>query len=513
MAYAGQTFQILTSACGFMHSFNVDAMPPTALVDPTANINMHKGGISKRGGTAYVNAGAYAGAPKITGIHDFYKRSGTHYVVVSTNGGKFYAAYGTTTIASGYTADKYTSAQVVGDAIYIANGGDLPFSYNGTSTSNVTPHSDWATVGYPEQLILHGLGNQQRLWSVGFRNGAVYYSEDGTYNDFTTDGIYINTGDGFGTVGAVEYGDRMIAFGKTQTWIIDDTDATPSNWGYQAAQWYGGAAHWRLIIRTPNDVVAMMEDGEIYSVIAAENYGDYKAASISRPAWIHNWISDYADLSKIDQFHGVYDPVLRAVRIWIVRKGKIEPDTCLVYFIDREAPNAWSIHNNPSYASGYNAYVSGVVRASTGVFSVYTGDASGIVWKLEQSSENDNSNGYYAGFRTAFCTLEDPRISKMFNRLRIITQPEGDYNLNYQIFVDKDRVAYGVVALTGTGGTLGSFVLGTDTVGGATLVDESVKIGHIGKRIQVELYNSNANQSFFISQILIDFKPMGGVNE
>jgi len=51
MAYAGQTYQILTSACGFMHSYNVDGMPPTALIVPSANVNLTQGWYRKRGGT------------------------------------------------------------------------------------------------------------------------------------------------------------------------------------------------------------------------------------------------------------------------------------------------------------------------------------------------------------------------------------------------------------------------------------------------------------------------------
>jgi len=513
MAYKGQTYQILGSEIGFQHSFNLDSMPPTAAVMPSTNINLHRGGVSKRGGTEHINTTALSGTPKITGIHDFWMRGGTHYIVFTTSDGKVWKNT-TDTIKTGWTTDKYTSAIVADDKLYICNGGAAPATWDGTTWTTMTNvHTDWATVGYPQQFILHGLGNQQRLWAVGFTNGGVYYSENGALDDFTTTGIYINTGDGFGTVGAVEFGDRLIVFGKTQSFIIDDTDGTPSNWGYQAAQWYGGVAHWRLLIRTPNDIIAMMEDGEIYSVIVAENYGDYKAASITRPSWIHNYIEEYIDLTKINLFHGLYDPVLRAVRIWMVRKGESDPDQCLMYFIDRTPDKAWVIHDNLNYDSGYKAHASGVVRTAQGAYTIYTGDEEGFLWKLEQADQSDNGEAYYAGIRTANITMDNPRVTKMLNRLRVVTQPEGNYNLSYSIFVDGSLHSSGTILLTGVGGTLGSFILGTDVLGGMSLIDTGVIVGAIGKRFQIELYNSNANQDFFISQVLLDFKPMGAKNE
>jgi hypothetical protein len=63
--------------------------------------------------------------------------------------------------------------------------------------------------------------------------------------------------------------------------------------------------------------------------------------------------------------------------------------------------------------------------------------------------------------------------------------------------------------LSGQGVALGTFVLDTDILGGDELIDTTFDIGKVGKRIQYEIYNSNASEDFFISGYMTDYKPMG----
>jgi hypothetical protein len=171
----------------------------------------------------------------------------------------------------------------------------------------------------------------------------VYASANADGDDFSDANvttIKINTGDGYGIVGAVEFGDRLICFSRSRPYIIDDIDPTTSGWGYEAAQWDGGVANFRLICRTPNDIVCMQDDGEIYSVLAAEKYGDYQTASLTRKSYMHKWISENVNLQYVNMFHSIYDPSLRAIKIFVVRQGQTTVDTALVYFIDRPPDQA-----------------------------------------------------------------------------------------------------------------------------------------------------------------------------
>lgn len=519
MAYSGQTYSIPCDAGGFNHNRNIDAIPPTAMVDGTKNINLHEGARRKRGGTAKYNSTAVSGGQEIVGIYNYQKQDGTNYLVVATTDGKTWYSdlSGSATfsaIDTGLKTETRFSFETVDDDLFIAIEGAAPRIWTGSSTSTAMTSipSDWTGSNFPKQFIRHGYGASEALWALGFADGSVYCSKDGDYDDFSDAevlNIKINVGDSAGIVGGFEYGDRLFAVGRHQVYIIDDTDSSRSNWGYQTAQWKGGAAHHRLIVRIPNDVVLMSEDGEIFSVVAAENYGDYKAASLTRPAKMDNWIRANLSLSDIDKFHACYDPILRAIKFFVVRSGQVEVDTCLVYFIDRKAEEAWSIHDNTSDASGYSASCSALVNKSTGTHEILTGDYSGYVWKLEQAAKSDDSQAFLGKFKTPVMHFGDPRGYKHFHALRLIMQPQGNYDLKVDWWVDDVQQEAGTITTAASGVLLGVFMLDTDTLGGITLQDSSMQLGRIGKRIQFAVYNNGVNEDFFISQLLIDFKPLG----
>lgn len=517
MAYRGKTYQIPCNRGGMTHNRNADLVSPEMMVHPTRNININEGGRGPRGGTSHVNTTAVTSEPEITGLYDYTLQDGSQFIVFGTSGGDIYKD-DTTTISTGLTADCVYNFEVMDNVLFIANGSDTPMTWNGSDaavTVMTDIPTDWATVK-PKQFIKHGRGASERMWALGFASGTVYASHNGDGDDFSDAhviSIKINTNDGAGIVGGVEYGDRLFAFGKTQTFIVDDSSATSSEWGYDKAQWEGGAAHHRLIVKTPNDIVCMMEDGNIYSVMAAENYGDYKQASLTAPSQMDRWIREHVRLSYISQFHAVYDPVLRAIKFFIVRNGHTTVDTAMVYFIDRPPEEAWVIHSNQTADSGYSARSSALVRKSEGVYKIYTGDYEGFMWELETANKNDNSEAFYAGFKTPNLTFGNAREDKMFNKLRLSLEPKGSYNLYVKKWIDGVvESTVGEVSLAGAGAVLDAFTLDTDSLSDMELIDTSLHIGRVGKRIQFEFYNSTADQSFFVSQAMVDFKPMGPKN-
>lgn len=512
MSYAGNTFQIPFSQGGLVANPNIDTNPPTAMV-LARNINLHRGGRGRRGGTSHVGS-AMSGTPRVMGAYDLTLTNGTQFIMRGTTDGKIWKD-ASTTIKTGLTTDKVFQFVTFNNKAYICNGADRPQTWDGAagSTSNLTNvPSDWTGSNWPQQIVKHGKGASERLWAIACTGNvnSIYASDNGT-DDFSDANVLkftINTGDGTGIVGGVEFGDRLIVFSKRKAYVIEDTDTTVANWGYGAAQWEGGVASHRLIVKTPNDVVCMMEDGEIYSLSAVQDYGDYRAASLSRPAFIHEWIRENVNLAYIADFHAVYDPVIRAIKFFMVRAGQTQADTALVYFIDRGPTDGWVVHDNQTNVSGYSASCSALIRVGTGDWQVYTGDYSGQMWKLETSNFNDNSNAYYSGFKTPTMYLDASRTTKMFKRGWLTTQTSGSWNLSINTWIDDSALGTQTISLVGTGAALGSFVLDTDVLGGASLIDKPWAIGSKGKRIQFEFYNANANEGFFLSAANVDFKPL-----
>ena len=144
-----------------------------------------------------------------------------------------------------------------------------------------------------------------------------------------------------------------------------------------------------------------------------------------------------------------------------------------------------------------------------GDYEVWTGDYSGFLWKLNQSNANDDSAAFYNGVKTPNAALDNPRISKHFKRGRVVTEPKGTYSVNVNWWVDGVAQTARTISLVGTGSIFGTGTFGTATFGGEDLIDSSYEFGQYGKRLQQEFYMNTANQEFFLSSNLIDFKPIG----
>ena len=511
--YQGETQGIDCSKGGFNHDPNIDAIPPFMMIEPSRNINIHENGWGKRGGTSKINGAAISGSPKIQGIYDFTLQNGTQFIMLGTNDGKIYKNP-TTTIKTGLGLNAIPHMMNYENELYFCNGANVVQTWNGIAagTSNITnPSADWTGTNQPKQFIKHTKGNSERLWAVGFADGSVYASASGNGKEFVIGAlkIVIDTGDGYGIVGGVEYQNKLLLFSKKQAFFIDDSDATPANWSYYKASWEGGAANFRCIVKTLNDVLCMEENSNIYSILAVQETGNYKAASISTPAFIDRWIREFIKVSDIANFHTVHDSVRRCILFFMTTNGSLTPDIALPFFYDRPAATAWGAPMTAATTCGYHALCAAEVRESAGVYKIYTGDASGFYWKLETANANDNNAAFNGVIRTPYWGFETPFVRKNFWRGRIVTQIEGNFYLQAKTFIDGVEITEQTVSLGGIGANLDSFVLDTDVLSAEALIDTSFQIGAYGKRIQHEIYNNQVNESFFISQLMEHYRMRG----
>ena len=509
MGFAGATYQIPCDRGGFTFNKNLDLVEPFMFVMPSRNINLHQNGRGKRGGTTKVNSTAVSGGPQILGLFDFQLAASSFQMFAATDG-KIYKNT-TSAIKTGMSTTNKYNFSVFDQEVYICDGANTPQTWDGAAanTSDITtPAADWSTT-QPIQMVAHGRNASRRMWAIA--GSAVYYSKLNDGKDWTHSSagkITIDTEDAYGLVGMIEFGNRLVVFGRKKTWIIVDDDTSTANWGYEAAQWSGGAAHWRGLIKLENDILVLADDAQLYSITGAQEYGDYRVASLTRPSYIDNYIRENISLSDIDDFHAVYDRTLRAVKIFVVRSGQTTIDTALVFFIDRGAKEGWTVHDNQDSSSGYSASASAEVRTGAGQYVIYTGDYSGFLWKLEQSTRSDDSAAYYGGFKTVNLNLENSRLRKHFRQLRCVMEAVGNYDLQISVWVDGEVQSGLTINMGSSGAVLGSFVLGTDVLGGVEFIDGRVDLNFVGKRIQFEFYNSGANQDFFISHILLDFQKV-----
>lgn len=520
MSFTGKTFKVNFRDGGFSGSTDLSSLPPEAFIEPSRNINLHNGVREKRGGTDKVNSTALSGMGRVLGGVQFRKQDLTSYIVTGDDQGNVVSNY-VTAIGTGMsTTGKYSfCVSAPDDKLLLANGSDPVKVWTGTGSIATisSPATDWSGGNQPSQILIHSKGASRRAVALGVPSytNTVYLSATGSVENFGVGSvvrIVVDTGDGYGIVGAAEFGETLLMFSKRNAYELDDSDASSVNWGYHKAQFTGGVAHSRLICVTPNDIVCMMDDGDIYSVTAAQSFGNYKLASITRPSFMHTWIRENVDLTRIADFHCIYDEKLKAIRFFVTKQGNTKVDTCLIYYIDRQPEQAWAIHDgvNNFDNSGYYASCSFRVQTSDGSVLTYTGDYKGYVWQLERSNKSDNSNAYYGGFRTSHLNCSNDRTTKRFTGGRLIFLARGGYNVTVRWWVDSVEQTSRTVTFSGRGAVVGTALVGTDSlVGGQEFAEVPIEFGAVGQRIQVEVSNSGAAEDFAVSQLLIDFEDLG----
>ena len=517
--YTGKTYRIPCEVGGFNNSLNID-IDATSMVE-ALNINLDKGGRGKRGGVHKVNDVAINNSPEIMGICQYRKKNGDTFIVTGTEDGRIQKDYDTE-LKWGLVANKYFNFVVFNDKLYVTNGANVPQVWDGVN--NVTSDlsnipTDWAGSNQPKHIIKHGRGVSERLWAYGCEDnpGSIYVSKNGSDNFSDAEVVVLNieTGDGYGIVGMVEFGDRLIAIGRNRAYSINDSSASSADWGYSDTQWIGGVANERLVLRTPNDVICMTGDGDIYSIRAVESYGDYKAASIVRDVHLDRWIRDNIDLTQIDKFYSVYDSALRAIRFFMVRKNNIQVDTSLVFFVDRGIKDGWVRHLFPSDLMSCVTEIK-----SEDVSKIYVGGTDGFVYELEHSDANDDGHAIKGKFKTPYMGFDDARSRKKYSGAWYTIIPQDTEEISINCNIDGEPFSEGVYLVDEISENItdedGNRIVGNASKSWTINATEGdyEELSHglkaYGKRIQLELYNNILNEKFFISSFLIDFIPVGG---
>ena len=244
MGYAGQQYRMPIMDTGFRDDRNTQLLPPTALLTPSANLNYHENGLSKRGGTAI----------QVTGLGNFGQGMFQFYtptvqrLVFAANGIVYQTNYGNV-IHSGMSTTNPVSFVQTSKYVFWADGQTNPQYWDGSagSSSNVTAPSSWSG-NMPIQMVNHtraGSGAGDRLWAV--TPDSIWASKLGDPTNFDdADVVQIPIDSIGGLVGAYDLGGQLFAFSRTQTFLIQDTDPTLTNWGYINAIWEGGTASFRL---------------------------------------------------------------------------------------------------------------------------------------------------------------------------------------------------------------------------------------------------------------------------
>ena len=143
---------------------------------------IYRNGLAKRGGQKKQSNSEVNASDNIVGLHRFYKSDGTKQLIAVSDTDVRYDNSGTwTAISTGQTADTQTFMTTWGplDEVYVANGTDDPFKWDGTTK---TQFSAFSASNIPSTTALMFLPYQDRLlvieggdlrWSGAFIDGET----------------------------------------------------------------------------------------------------------------------------------------------------------------------------------------------------------------------------------------------------------------------------------------------------------------------------------------------------
>jgi len=506
MGFRSEILHVPMTEAAFNYSRNFELIPDTGLIDPSTNFNLHNLGLESRGGTS-IFMGANINE-RIMGGYDFRQSTGTQNMVYAKQNGTVYANDDGTEIATGMSVSNFFHFSQFYNDLFIADGGTTPQIWTGGGvTTPVTPPSDWATSGNPFQIIFHPRGASFRNWAI--TPNGVYASATNDGSDFSDANVkYIPIYSKGGLVAGIEFGQELFVFSKTETFRIDDSSTNDADWGYKKAIWEGGAAHWRLMVVADNDVYIMTDDLTIYSLQGVFQTGDYRKASVSRPAQIDRYLRENATFQNIENWHCAYDPKLRCIK-WFVQVGESNTNTALVQFIDKPTDKMWAYHNNDLHPSGYIASASWTTRKTTSDWRIRTGDYSGNIWELENSARNDNFQAIPSKMKFKPWQFGNPVMHKRFNKGVMRVRSATNITLIIFVWIDNRRIPDVSLTISGSGAVFDVARFDQSYFADDIISQTPFDIKSFGKTMQIQINHDAVNEDFFFSEILVAFKENG----
>lgn len=419
---------------GFNYNKNQTGINSNHMIEDSYNFNLWPNYIEVRGGTDVVMT--LPERSPVTSISPTIIEDDTHIILSTTNSGNIYKD---TTLLK-QLPSQISSASYLewNNNIIISSPNNIPQVWlkGQTYTSDFPSDKmspDWvANSSYPSIIITYGKSNSLRAWAIGVSTNetTLYYSKPFSITDTVPDfsvgtqnesGLFvISTPNDEPLVGLIDFGDRLFVFSNSQTFIIEDTPISPTEWSYASAQWRGGTISQSTLVKSENDLFSLMADGTCYSVTAVREYGDYKIASLSEPNSIDEYIREQVYPGTLENIHICFDPNIRAIKIFCAVSQDSTLTTyihqnnqAIVYFIDRGLQSGWSIHKNEEYQSGYDAASSRTYKIEDEYLTL-TGDYYGRIWKLETDKILDDDEFFGMKIITPFLAMDNKRSTKRF---------------------------------------------------------------------------------------------------
>lgn len=518
MGYLGHVFPIPVGHGGLVGTRDQVDIDPSQLI-VARNVSFEGRTLSKEGGAAKYNTTVISGAPSVIGGWDWWPSDGTQRMVVVLSDGSIKKDSGPgtfgTTLVSGLTVTEVMPVFVEGGKegaalnrklfIFTGKNAVQVLAADGATTSNLlTPPADWTGANQPSWGLIH----EGRLMGGGNLNDPhrLYYSTSTSHEDFTGAGsgsFAIYPGEGERIVGAMSFKGLVILWKyPVGIYVLDTTDPNIANWKVKRLSRAVGGVSPQGAIEVDNDVIFMDATANFHLLSAVQEFGDAAASNITIKNDIYTFIQRNFNLSRLRFAHGVYYSAKREAHFAVSGSSASMNNVRFVIDFNRHDTIRFRYSDRDVCESMW------LRKDATTIQRLVSGDDEGFVWLLDQAAKSKDGLGYAGAWQTPYMDFNwvDPRfgtVRKIGQFLECVAEPKGNWNLTVTVLWDGEAVQNVTFNMGVTGAVLGSFVLGTDMLGGDQILNRKRRIVGSGRRLSIAGVNSGPGEDFSVGHFYL----------
>lgn len=480
------------------------------------------GSIQKAGGAAKINSSALEAGSDIRGVFDYWITgiTGTsiqkRVVYVGTTIKKDDANGVFINIKTGLEANKNPSFNVLEDLLIIATDStiNVPMSWDGSTFQNL--------AGSPPNFSF-AVTHEGRVWASGVpaNPGRVYYSgylAPTTWSGAGTGFIDIDPRDGDRITGLASYLGELWVFKGPYVGSIHRISGTaptgPDSFQRHTFIKELGAVNHNGIFSFGTDLGFTWSNGLVYSIQTVERFGDVDTAALNRD--IRQFISENVNFTALSSAQAAVNDDEGIALIALPGLGSTVP-TIVITMDYRFNPPRWS--NWTSFDQFCISLAQGIDPADNNRSIILAGGTDGFLRKLNQKLRVIDGTKAIAG-RVATPAIDYlmPHRIKTLTMLGIAVAPQqATESLTFSWQRDNKSAQSLTITSLNEGGTLGSFVLDTSTLGGVgTIIDNYRELEEGGefRSISYSLANTISNEHMNVQDFftLIEIGPVATEN-
>lgn len=518
MAYAGQAVRLPLGELGLTGSRALSQVPPQGLLQAT-NISWDQGDIRKEGGATAYNTSALGGGASILAGHDWWPVPGVQRLIVSTSGGFLYRDDGagtfTTTLKSGLSGLGVPVFCEVGQEtltanrkLFYATGYDPVQVIAGDAAiaSTITlGAADWSSTNQPNCLAEH----DGRLWaSLGNR---VYFSTQEDHEDFqdteNAGSLVVGAGSGEKIVQIMSYKGVLLVWKfPIGIFLVDTNDPLLANWTVRRLSNSIGGASPQGAVQISDDILFLDQSGNFQLLSGIQEYGTIGLKNLSQLNLFSPFMRDNVALGYLYQARGIFYAHKLEAHFAITKLGQTANTARIVVDFNQiaQARFRWSDRDTCPALWLY--------KESDNIQRPMVGDTGGIVWKLDRDTFTQGATGYTATIQTAYMDFKwlDPELAvkrKNGQFLELVCDATGSWDLRCDIYWDGTFSQTLDFTSALSGAVLGTWIIGTDPLGGSSTITIRKRVAGSGKRISFKFYNAETSEGFNLSEAYFSFLP------